>query len=80
MAFGSKTLMEHIGRGIIGFAALGLALSIMASHPWASVALLPLAIWMLRGCPICWTTGLIETIAMKILARHDALPKANEDR
>jgi hypothetical protein len=35
-----------------------------------SLVLLPLSLYLLRGCPICWTMGLFETIVMKIHQRR----------
>jgi hypothetical protein len=71
VAFASKTLSEHFVRGAVGFGGLATALSIMAPHPWLAILIMPIAIWMFRGCPICWTTGLIEMIAMRLLRRFD---------
>ena len=78
MGFASKTLTEHVVRGVVGFAGLAIALTIMKDHPWAAVTLMPVVLWMFRGCPICWTTGLIETLAMKVLARSEDVPRAIE--
>jgi len=37
-----------------------------------SALLLPLGLVALRGCPMCWTMGLFETIAHKV--RGPAVP------
>jgi hypothetical protein len=64
--FASRTLIEHILRGVVGIGALWLALAIAASHPWSSLALGALVLLAFRGCPICWTIGLFETVAQQI--------------
>jgi hypothetical protein len=64
--FASRTLIEHVLRGAIGLAALWVAVTIAASHPWSSLALGALVLLAFRGCPICWTIGLFETVAQKI--------------
>ncbi|HEX5656346.1 MAG TPA: hypothetical protein VFX59_04085, partial [Polyangiales bacterium] len=37
--------------------------------PWLSFVLLPAALLALRGCPMCWTVGLFETLSAKF-TRH----------
>ncbi len=71
MMFGSRSVLLHLGRGVVGFGALGLALS-GAGSPWLSLALVPVALFALKGCPICWTMGLLETVTMRVHLRHDA--------
>jgi hypothetical protein len=39
---------------------------------WLSLLLLPVVLYFLRGCPICWTIGLFETIAMVIRKRFSS--------
>ncbi len=60
--FASKTLFEHILRGAVGMGALWYAVAIAASHPWSSLALGGVVLLAFRGCPICWTIGLFETV------------------
>jgi hypothetical protein len=73
MTFGNRTIALHLIRGGAGFGAL--ALSIMAPiSPWWSIALIPIALIALKGCPICWTIGLVETIALRVHAHHGADP------
>lgn len=70
MSFGNRTIALHLVRGAIGFGAL--ALAVTSVSPWVSVGLIPIALIALKGCPICWTIGLFETIAMRVHAGHDA--------
>lgn len=51
--------------------ALYTSLSSMHGSFWLSLLLLAVAIYLLKGCPMCWTLGLIETIAMKIHERNE---------
>ena len=61
--FASSTLPRHLARGAIGFGLI-IAAFVLA----AGVSLLALSLVIpggvaLRGCPACWTVGLIETIS-----------------
>jgi hypothetical protein len=64
--FASNTLVEHLLRGVVGIGAFALAATLASSHPLLALTLLPVALVALRGCPMCWTMGLIETIAAKV--------------
>ena len=63
--FASKTLYEHLLRGVLGIGALWLAVAIGTSHPLGSLALGGMVLLAFRGCPICWTIGLFETVALQ---------------
>jgi hypothetical protein len=69
--FGNKRISVHILRGILGCAALYGALSTMNSSVWPALILLPAALYLLKGCPMCWTLGLIETIVMAVHKRNE---------
>ncbi len=60
--FASKSLIEHLLRGAVGIGTFWYAITIAEIHPWGSLALGALVLLAFRGCPICWTIGLIETI------------------
>jgi hypothetical protein len=66
MYFGNKSLVIHILRGILGIAALYVSLATIGQTLWPSLILIPAALFFLKGCPMCWTMGLIETIAMRV--------------
>ena len=68
--FASNTLIEHLLRGAIGIGALWLAVAIAATHPWSSFALGAVVLMAFRGCPICWTIGLLETAGQQWRSRH----------
>ncbi|WP_437707597.1 hypothetical protein WMF45_27745 [Sorangium sp. So ce448] len=61
----SKSLAAHLARGAIGLGALAAAAFLARASLWAPVALLPVALVALRGCPMCWTVGLIQMIAAR---------------
>ena len=62
--FASPSLAQHLLRGLVGFGALTAAI-LLARTPGlvaASAALAIFAVLALRGCPVCWTLGLVETL------------------
>lgn len=71
MMFGNKKLGIHLLRGAIAFAAVAISLATAGKLWWTPFVLMPLALWMLRGCPACWTIGLIESLAFRIHAITD---------
>jgi hypothetical protein len=70
--FASSTLTEHVLRGLIGIAAFAGAVVYSPDAPLLSMLLLPVGLVALRGCPMCWTMGLFETIANKF--RRSPIP------
>jgi len=58
-------------RGALGIAALFISLSTLHGTTWRALIFLVLALFLLKGCPICWTVGLIETIVMVIHRRNE---------
>lgn len=70
--FASKTLTEHVARGVVGIAALAASVLLSTSHPWSSVLAVPVALIALRGCPMCWTLGLVQTVMAKLQGRPSA--------
>lgn len=71
MRFGHKSLTIHLLRGVLGLFALGLAAWGYRHMGWPALALVTGAIWAFRGCPICRTLGLIETMALKVLRQAE---------
>jgi hypothetical protein len=61
--FASKSLGAHLLRGGIGFGLIAAALALTASLGAVALLLAPAGLLALRGCPMCWTIGLIETIS-----------------
>lgn len=69
--FASSTLVEHLLRGVVGIGAIWLAVVFSASI-WLSLGLGVLALLAFRGCPMCWTFGLFQTIGKRIAAARGA--------
>jgi len=60
--FASRNVATHLLRGLVAAVLIALAVAIHITHPWlAGIAGLA-AVVMLRGCPLCWTVGLFETL------------------
>ena len=59
--FASNGLVELLLRGIVGICALNYGISISEQHPVYSLALAGVSLLAFRGCPTCWTIGLVET-------------------
>jgi hypothetical protein len=60
--FASHTVKEHMVRGAFGIGFLWWAVAIADTHPIASIGLGILMLITFRGCPVCWTIGLFETV------------------
>jgi hypothetical protein len=69
--FASKSLGEHLLRGLIGVGAL-VAAAAYGGLGWPLLVLLPMALVALRGCPACWTIGLVQTVWAKVRRRPAA--------
>ena len=64
--FATETLTGHVIRGAVAFALLYLAIGKQHHlHPVASLLAGLLALVAMRGCPVCWTIGLVETIRQR---------------
>lgn len=66
--FATQTLTGHVIRGAAAFALLTLAIGQQYSHPVASLSAGVLALVAMRGCPVCWAIGLVETIRQRYRA------------
>ncbi len=65
----STSLAGHLVRGAIGFGLIGLALGLTPSAGPVALLLAPPAMLALRGCPMCWIAGLIQSISADRLKR-----------
>jgi hypothetical protein len=61
--FGSAFLSAHLMRGAAAGALLAWAIVHQTAHPWLSLGAGVAALVALRGCPMCWTVGLVETLS-----------------
>jgi hypothetical protein len=67
--FASATLGRHLVRGLAGFGLVAAAFGLLGVVGPLSFALLPLGLLALRGCPMCWTLGLVELLSRGRLRR-----------
>lgn len=67
--YASTSLPRHLARGTLGFGALTSSLLLIPAFGPASLLLAPLGLLALRGCPLCWTIGLLQTISNGRLQR-----------
>jgi len=63
--FATRTLSGHLVRGAVAFALLDVAICQQHAHPGWSVLAGLLTLVAMRGCPVCWTIGLVETILQR---------------
>ena len=71
--FASRTLSEHVFRGTLGIGAMVGAV-VLAPRGWPSVPLVVIGLVALRGCPVCWTIGLAQTVWARV--RGESTPDA----
>jgi hypothetical protein len=71
MYLGNRTIGLHLLRGVLGVAALYVWLSTAGRAIWPTLVLLPAGLYLLKGCPMCWTVGLIETVVMTVRRRKE---------
>jgi hypothetical protein len=69
-SFASKSVTRHVVRGVLGFGAIIAAFALIPVFGWPSLVLVPLGMLALRGCPVCWILGLIETVSRGRLQRE----------
>jgi hypothetical protein len=65
----SKSVARHLARGVLGFGLIVTAIVLASGVSPAGLLLAPLGLVALRGCPTCWTVGLIQTISARRLQR-----------
>jgi len=73
--FGSALLGAHLMRGAAAAALLAWAIVHQTAHPWLSLGAGVAALVALRGCPMCWTVGLVETLSQ---GRRDSTIRYDE--
>ena len=60
--FASRTLLEHILRGAAAAGLIAVAITNAAESSLVSGAAVLVAVVLLRGCPMCWMVGFVETL------------------
>ncbi len=68
--FASRTIAGHLTRGAIAAALIAWALSHQSSDPGFAALAAVAALVAMRGCPLCWTMGLFETIGESMRIRR----------
>jgi hypothetical protein len=64
--FASRTVAAHLMKGAIAATLIAWALEHQSSDPALAAAAAVLAVIAMRGCPLCWTLGLVETISERM--------------
>ena len=67
--FASRSIAGHLARGVIGIPTLIASVALMSHLGPFSLLLAPIGLVALRGCPTCWTIGLVETISASRIRR-----------
>lgn len=67
--YASRSLPRHLARGAIGFGGLIGSLALLPLVGPVSLLLLPVGVLALRGCPMCWAVGLVQTLSRGRLER-----------
>ncbi|OEJ28564.1 hypothetical protein AR457_32975 [Streptomyces agglomeratus] len=67
--FASTSLPRHLARGVVGFGGLIGSFALMPVVGPVSLLMLPVGAVALRGCPLCWTIGLVQTLSKGRLRR-----------
>ncbi|CAN95131.1 MULTISPECIES: hypothetical protein [Sorangium] len=75
--FVSRSLVEHLARGAICLAALVASVLVARASLWLAMALLPVALVAVGGCPMCWTLGLIQMVRARARGEHLEEPCAD---
>jgi hypothetical protein len=68
-SFASPRVVTHLGRGLAGFGALAVAWYLWPSVGWLAAVPAAAGVVSLRGCPMCWTIGLVQTLSRQRLRR-----------
>lgn len=67
--FAGRSVPRHLLRGVLGFGTIAAAVALVPVFGWYTLLAAPLGLIALRGCPMCWTIGLIRTVSAGRLRR-----------
>ena len=70
--FASESVLGHLLRGVIATSLLVWAIR-HQSEPMLSLGAGVAALIVFRGCPICWTVGLVETVLQRMRRSSDTV-------
>lgn len=68
-ALAGGSVARHLTRGAIGFGLIGSAFALTPSVGPVALTLAAPGMVVLRGCPMCWIAGLIQTVSTGRLQR-----------
>ena len=75
--FASRSVAEHVARGVGAAALIVLAIRLADSGGWLAAGGAPAsligALVLMRGCPTCWIVGMIGTIIDRSRTKLDRL-------
>ena len=67
--FASQSLTGHLLRGAVAFMLLYWAIAHQQTQPFMALLAGAGALVAMRGCPVCWTIGLVETVGQQLKRR-----------
>jgi hypothetical protein len=59
---GSRSIGVHVAKGFVGFTSVWIALKFSSVLGWWTLIPATVALLAFKGCPMCWTVGLLETV------------------
>jgi len=68
-SFASATVGAHVRRGLVGFLSIAFAVYLWPRLGWIALAPAMVGVVALRGCPMCWTVGFIQTVSRQRFRR-----------
>jgi hypothetical protein len=71
--FASTSLGAHLLRGAVAFTMLAWGIVNQEAVPLLALGAGVVALVAFRGCPMCWSVGLVETIRQKL--RRPVIPE-----
>ena len=77
--FANKSVGIHLLKGLLGLTALFISLATLGETIRPTVFLLPVAIYLLKGCPLCWVVGLVGTIVDVVRKRKAPLVTSEQN-
>lgn len=69
--FCSRSITIHLLRGISAILLLVIGIYLSSSYFIVAIGCIAGAFILFRGCPMCWTIGLLETIANKAAKKSE---------
>jgi nicotinamide riboside transporter PnuC len=72
--FASRTISGHLVRGMVALVLLYSAIRQQHAHPVGALLAGLMAVVAMRGCPMCWTIGLVESIQQRLSRPGSAKP------